>query len=223
MRFGIFYEHQQPRPWEEGSTERLLTDALEQVELADRLGFDYVWEVEHHFLDEYYAILASEECVPAGFAVNPAFAVVLPMMLHEDEAEAIERGVDGAHFFGYSLAHYYVFGEHEPGRTDLWQEFQRDRASKGFAREVVRPGEEPLGVKLLEQGLGSLRGAIGTPDQITELVQRFERAGVDQIIFALQTGHTQHAHICEALELFAERVMPRFAERAEEVDAERRA
>ena len=31
----------------------LMQDALEQVELADRLGFDVVWEVEHHFLEEY--------------------------------------------------------------------------------------------------------------------------------------------------------------------------
>src|SRR5690348_10643624 len=53
MRFGIFYEHQNPRPWDEGAHEKLLHDALAQVELADRLGFDYVWEVEHHFLEEY--------------------------------------------------------------------------------------------------------------------------------------------------------------------------
>jgi hypothetical protein len=26
---------------------------LEQVELADRLGIDYVWVQEHHFLEEY--------------------------------------------------------------------------------------------------------------------------------------------------------------------------
>ena len=39
MRFGLFYEHQLPRPWGEGAEERLLTDALEQIELADRLGF----------------------------------------------------------------------------------------------------------------------------------------------------------------------------------------
>ena len=46
--FGIFYEHQNPRPWQgERSEHRLLKDALEQVELADRVGFDYVWEVEH--------------------------------------------------------------------------------------------------------------------------------------------------------------------------------
>src|SRR5438874_8356314 len=66
MRFGIFYEHQQPRPWEEGSTERLLNDALEQVELADRLGFDYVWEVEHHFLEEYSHSSAPEVFLAAA-------------------------------------------------------------------------------------------------------------------------------------------------------------
>ena len=53
MKFGIFYEHQLPRPWREDDEYRLLQNALEQVELADRLGFDVVWEVEHHFLEEY--------------------------------------------------------------------------------------------------------------------------------------------------------------------------
>jgi hypothetical protein len=47
MRFGIFYEHQLPRPWQPGDEQRLLTDALEQIELADRLGIDYLWLVEH--------------------------------------------------------------------------------------------------------------------------------------------------------------------------------
>ncbi len=53
MKFGIFYEHQLPRPWAEGAEHRLLQEALDQVELADRLGIDYAWEVEHHFLEEY--------------------------------------------------------------------------------------------------------------------------------------------------------------------------
>src|SRR6266480_5516638 len=53
MRFGIFYEHQLPRPWDADSERRLIADALDQVELADRLGIDSVWEVEHHFLEEY--------------------------------------------------------------------------------------------------------------------------------------------------------------------------
>jgi len=53
MRFGVFYEMQLPRPWSPDDERRLFHEALEQVELADRLGYDYAWEVEHHFLDEY--------------------------------------------------------------------------------------------------------------------------------------------------------------------------
>src|SRR5690606_39454126 len=53
MKFGIFYEHQLPRDWDELSEHRLLKQSLDQIELADRLGFDYAWEVEHHFLEAY--------------------------------------------------------------------------------------------------------------------------------------------------------------------------
>ena len=53
MRFGIFYEHQLPRPWHEGDELKLFQDALDQVELADKIGIDHAWEVEHHFLEEY--------------------------------------------------------------------------------------------------------------------------------------------------------------------------
>jgi alkanesulfonate monooxygenase SsuD/methylene tetrahydromethanopterin reductase-like flavin-dependent oxidoreductase (luciferase family) len=378
MRFGLFYEHQLPRVEGQLDEGRLLTDALEQVELADRLGFDYVWEVEHHFLEEYshssapevflaaasqrtsrirlghgivqvppavnhparvaervatldlisggrvefgtgegssqmelgafgvdreqkraqweesldaitrmfveepfagyegrwitmpprnvvpkpkqrphpplwvacsrretiltaaqrglgalsfafvepeaakewvdsyYELIASDRCLPAGFAVNPNVAVVLPLMCHRDEATAIERGIDGAHFFGFSLAYYYAFGEHRPGHSNVWREFEDRRAEVGFAREIVTPDDAPLGVRLLQQGLGSLRGAIGTPDQVADLIQRYEASGVDQVIFVSQAGANRHEHICESLELFAAEVLPRFAEQAPE-------
>ncbi len=39
MRFGIFYEHQLPRPWEADSEHVLLKQSLDQIELADRLGY----------------------------------------------------------------------------------------------------------------------------------------------------------------------------------------
>ena len=53
MKLGTFYEHQLPRPWNEGDELKLFQDALDQVELADKLGIDHMWEVEHHFLEEY--------------------------------------------------------------------------------------------------------------------------------------------------------------------------
>ncbi|MFI6292500.1 LLM class flavin-dependent oxidoreductase [Nonomuraea sp. NPDC050790] len=360
MRFGIFYEHQLPRPWEPDSEQRLYTDALDQIEIADRVGFDYVWEVEHHFLEEYshsaapevflaaasqrttnirlghgivqlpqqvnhparvaervatldlvsggrvdfgtgeassaaelggfgvarerkremwqdaldcvtrmfaeepfagwnsphlrmpprnvipkpvqkphpplwvacsrretirlaarngigalsfafvhpedaatwsrdyYRLLTSEECVPAGFAVNANLAVVLPMMCHEDPEEARRRGALGAGFFAYALAHYYGPSGHAPGQGSIWADFTARRPSLG-AR-----GDDPLA------------GALGSPQQLVELVRRYEEAGVDQMIFVLQAGPNRHEHICESLELFGKKVLPVFADGREE-------
>jgi alkanesulfonate monooxygenase SsuD/methylene tetrahydromethanopterin reductase-like flavin-dependent oxidoreductase (luciferase family) len=66
VKFGIFYEHQFPRPWEEGGELKLFQDALEQVELADKLGIDACWEVEHHFLEEYSHSSAPEVFLAAA-------------------------------------------------------------------------------------------------------------------------------------------------------------
>jgi alkanesulfonate monooxygenase SsuD/methylene tetrahydromethanopterin reductase-like flavin-dependent oxidoreductase (luciferase family) len=53
VKFGIFYELQLPKPWQRDSEYKLFQEALNQIELADSLGYDYAWEVEHHFLEEY--------------------------------------------------------------------------------------------------------------------------------------------------------------------------
>ena len=383
MRFGIFYEHQLPRPWAEDDERRLLHEALEQIELADRLGIDYVWEVEHHFLedyshssapevflgavsqrtkrirlghgivqlpvnfnhparvaeriatldllsngrvdfgtgeassevelagfgieraqkrdqwteaidaiarmfveepfagydgtfvkmpprnvvpkplqkphpplwvacsrretihmaaqkgigalsfsfiepsdakawvDDYYATLSSDECLPAGFAVNANFAVVTPFMCHANEETAIDRGLDGGHFFGYSLGHYYVFGDHVPGRSVIWDEFQQNRALLGFDREIAAQTNVQLAAQLFQQALGSSRGAIGMPAQIREFIRGYEEAGVDQVVFVSQAGRNRHEHICESLELFAAEVLPEFAEAADQGEREK--
>lgn len=66
MRFGVFYELQLPKPWADGDEHRLFHEALNQVEFADRLGYDYAWEVEHHFLDEYSHSSAPEVFLAAA-------------------------------------------------------------------------------------------------------------------------------------------------------------
>ncbi|MBI2913731.1 MAG: LLM class flavin-dependent oxidoreductase, partial [Chloroflexi bacterium] len=52
MKFGIIYELQMQKPWSEDQERKTYHEALDQIELADKVGFDYVWEVEHHFLPE---------------------------------------------------------------------------------------------------------------------------------------------------------------------------
>lgn len=66
MKFGIFYEHQLPRPWSEDSEYQLLQDALEQIEYADRIGIHAAWEVEHHYLEEYSHSSAPEVFLAAA-------------------------------------------------------------------------------------------------------------------------------------------------------------
>jgi alkanesulfonate monooxygenase SsuD/methylene tetrahydromethanopterin reductase-like flavin-dependent oxidoreductase (luciferase family) len=353
MRFGVFYEHQLPRPWHDGDEHRLFKEALEQIELADRLGIDYAWEVEHHFLEEYSHSSAPEvflaaasqrtkrirlghgivlappaynppartaeriatldlvsdgrvewgtgesssrlelegfgvnylhkremweesvretarmltmepypgfagrwfsmpprnvlpkpvqkphpplwvacsnrdtiklaarlgmgaltfafidpaearfwvdeyyetfkrECVPIGRAVNPNIAMVTGFMCHEDAETAVAQGLEGFRFFGFALAHYYFAGSHVPGRLSVWDAFQK------------APPFPP-----------APSGGIGTPDQVRATLEEFEDTGVDQVVFIQQGGRNRHEHICESLELFAERVQPAFKERHE--------
>lgn len=377
MKFGLFYEHQLPRPWDEGSEHRLIQEALDQIERADQLGIEFVWEVEHHFLEEYshssapevflaaasqrtkhmrlghgiiqtapgynhpvrtaervamldlvsggraefgsgessseaelggfgidmavkreqwleglqvairamtedpftghegtyvsvpprnvvpkpmqkphpplwvacsrrdtillaaekgigalsfafidpeearqwvadYTATMAEKCVPVGKAVNHNLACVTPMMCDRDEDKAIAMGLEGGNFFGYSLAHYYVFGDHVPGRTNVWDEFVERRDQMGYSPEAALAAQkEVLGAKVAGGDTSGLRGAVGTPDQLREFLRRYEDAGVDQLIFVMQAGRNRHEHIMASLELFAAEVLPEFKERDE--------
>ncbi|PON11093.1 LLM class flavin-dependent oxidoreductase, partial [Candidatus Entotheonella serta] len=96
MKFGLLYEHQLPRPWnEENSDYQLLKSAIEQVELADRLGFDYIWENEHHFLEEYSHSSAPEVflafCARNTQQIHLGHAVVLSPPGYNHPARVAER------------------------------------------------------------------------------------------------------------------------------------
>ncbi|MCU1451289.1 MAG: Alkane 1-monooxygenase, partial [Acidimicrobiales bacterium] len=181
------------------------------------LSFSFIEPEEaKQWVDDYYNTIQSTECVAGAFAVNPNIAIVMPLMCHEDEETAIDRGIDGGHFFGYSLIHHYAIGQHRPGITNIWEEFQEKRSLFGFDRDIAAQTGENLAAQMVQQGTGSLRGAVGTPDQIRALLKGYEDAGVDQVIFVCQAGPNKHEHICESLELFAKEVMPQFHEHEEQ-------
>jgi alkanesulfonate monooxygenase SsuD/methylene tetrahydromethanopterin reductase-like flavin-dependent oxidoreductase (luciferase family) len=145
----------------------------------------------------YYDIIKSEECVPIGHSVNANIAMVSAFSLHNDRAEAIRRGQEGFEFFAYALR-ALVTHDTVPGRTELWNEFQEQRAEKA--------AEVDDGVALGD----SAAPGIGTPAEFLEHAKSFQEAGVDQIILLQQAGRNTHAQICESLELFAAEVQPAF-------------
>jgi hypothetical protein len=121
--------------------------------------------------------------------------MVTGFSVHKDREEALRRGLDGFRFFGYALGHHYIFGEHKPGRTDIWKNFEAARDHM-----PANPGA----------------GGMGTPDEMRAHLRKFADAGVDQVAFIQQGGRNRHEHICEALELFGRDIMPEFKERAVE-------
>ena len=60
MKFGIFYEHQLPRPWRDGDEHRLLKEALEQVELADCLFVSQAGRNRHEHICESLELFAKD-------------------------------------------------------------------------------------------------------------------------------------------------------------------
>jgi alkanesulfonate monooxygenase SsuD/methylene tetrahydromethanopterin reductase-like flavin-dependent oxidoreductase (luciferase family) len=73
MKFGLLFQLQTPRPldsdqWHEDDERRVIHQALEQIELADKLGYDYVFFTEHHFLEEYCHSTAPEVVLGAAAA-----------------------------------------------------------------------------------------------------------------------------------------------------------
>jgi alkanesulfonate monooxygenase SsuD/methylene tetrahydromethanopterin reductase-like flavin-dependent oxidoreductase (luciferase family) len=59
MRFSLIYEAQVAEVSRE-SDHRIFREILEQVDLAEELGFDVVWAVEHHALNQYAHMSAPE-------------------------------------------------------------------------------------------------------------------------------------------------------------------
>jgi alkanesulfonate monooxygenase SsuD/methylene tetrahydromethanopterin reductase-like flavin-dependent oxidoreductase (luciferase family) len=175
----------------------------ETIHMAARHGvgaltFAFVDPAEaSKWVGEYYDIL-KRECTPIGHSINPNIAMVTGFSCHEDQATAVARGLPGFQFFGYALAHHYIFGEHQPGITDIWQKFQ-----------AWTPPPD-----------NGQHACIGTPAHIRKQLRTFADAGVDQVIFIQQGGRNQHAHICESLELFAREVMPEL--KAGEAERERK-
>lgn len=121
--------------------------------------------------------------------------------LHQEEQVAIERGIDGLRFFQYALGHYYVQGKHQPGRTNIWDNYM-DVRSGIVAPDLTSGGEKG--------NITASRGAIGTPDQVRSNLRAFADLGVDQAIFIQQGGKNKHSDICDSLNLFAQEVMPEF-------------
>jgi alkanesulfonate monooxygenase SsuD/methylene tetrahydromethanopterin reductase-like flavin-dependent oxidoreductase (luciferase family) len=171
---------------------------LETIKLAARLGlgaltFGFVSPEEaRKWSDEYYRILA-EECEPIGSVINPNIAFTILFLCDRDRERAQRIGVENLFFLTYSFGHHYLYGEHEPGKTDVWAKY---RSTPGAG----------VGVE------GTSAAIIGTPQDAREGLRIWRDTGLDQVILLTQCGNMPHEATCQSLELLAQEVMPEFKE-----------
>jgi alkanesulfonate monooxygenase SsuD/methylene tetrahydromethanopterin reductase-like flavin-dependent oxidoreductase (luciferase family) len=160
------------------------------------LTFDFVDPNEAKLLvDDYYRLIR-EECTPLGDAINANLAVVAPFMCLPDD-EQVEEITYHLKFFRHALLHYYAPDEnHQPGESNVWEEYQRS----------PHPFIEMMGG----------RGCVGTPEFLRDKLRAYEDVGVDQVVFLAQAGQIRHEQIMESLKMFAREVMPEFKEREEQ-------
>ena len=189
------------------------------------LSFSFVEpEDAGQWVEEYYDLIESDECVPVGLRRQPE--------RRGRAADDVPRGRgdrDRARHRRRPLLRLLAGALLRDGPAPAGRAPSSGTSSSPTATSAASPARSstptaaPLAVKIMQHGLGSLRGAIGTPEQVLDLCRRYEAVGVDQVIFVLQAGPNRHEHICESLELFARRVMPEFADREqrEQAKAER--
>jgi alkanesulfonate monooxygenase SsuD/methylene tetrahydromethanopterin reductase-like flavin-dependent oxidoreductase (luciferase family) len=162
----------------------------------------------------YYDIIKSEACIPIGHTVNANLAVVSAFSLHDDRLEAIRRGQEGFEFFGFALQSL-VARDSRPGYSNIWENFQNER--KIDTEEMLKraASDDPADF--------AHAPGIGTPDDLLRHLLAMQESQIDQVIFMQQCGNNEHEHICEALKLFADRVMPEFVKDREAREAKKAA
>ncbi|HET8618721.1 MAG TPA: LLM class flavin-dependent oxidoreductase [Acidimicrobiales bacterium] len=137
MKFGVFYELQLARPWQPDGEYRLYHDALDELELADRLGYDHAWVVEHHFLEEYSHSSAPEVFLAAASQrtsrIRLGHGILQLTTTHPakvvEKVSALDLLSDGRVEFGMgesaSITELHPFGVRFRDKRELWEDAVR--------------------------------------------------------------------------------------------------
>ncbi|MSW53009.1 MAG: LLM class flavin-dependent oxidoreductase, partial [Actinobacteria bacterium] len=158
---------------------------------------------------EHRAVQRGPRCRPLGAAVETGVAVTLPVHVAEDPETALREGLDAVHLHLHLRDHHERFGAHRPGRTRALEEFGRLRATTGHdPAPVLAAPDGPLSARVG----GSVRGAIGDPDQVVELLARYRDAGVDEIVLVPPLGLVDADAFERSMVLLGREVLPRLAD-----------
>ena len=148
MKFGLFYQIQVPKPWDDESTAKRIWEALDQIVYAEEVGYESVWFSEHHFRPVWSHNSAPDLTLAAvtqrTSRIRMGIGVVLAPIHHPLHAAArmatldiLSRGrVDvglGRTGYPYQLTPY---GSDLEDTRGMWEEFA-EVLPKAWTQEVT--------------------------------------------------------------------------------------
>ena len=153
MKFGLFYQIQVPKPWDEESEARRIWEALDQIAFAEEMGYDSVWFSEHHFRPVWSHNSAPDLTLAAvtqrTSRIRMGIGVVLAPIHHPLHTAARMATLDilskgrvdvglGRTGYPYQLTPYGTDLEHTRG---MWEEFAHVLPRIWTEEEVSHDGE----------------------------------------------------------------------------------
>ena len=145
---------------------------------------------------------AQADCTPVGRYANHQVATFIVGNIHADYTVGRDMACAAARWYAGdndSELQKVRFGTH----TGEYYEGQQAATARPGVRPAVlnRSNDE-----LIQDGL--VLG--GDVDSVCRGVERWEKLGVDQLLIMVQAGDTTHDEVMRALDLFGEKVLPKF-------------
>lgn len=134
---------------------------------------------------------------PEPAKANSQFACTPTALVLDDDRTACAYGFRGSRFFGEALATYFFSPTRIVGPLDV-------------AREPLTPSQLEDSMARRTRPGAPLVSIIGDPAAARESVQRFQAAGVDELILVMQMATIPHEVVLQSIRTFAEKVMPHF-------------
>lgn len=148
-------------------------------------------------VSEYRKAVAA--AAPKGYAKNDHFACTPVALCLDDDRKACRYGMRGANFFAESLATYYFSGKRPTG------------VLRGVSRDFL-PDDELAEAMAFRGSIDApAMNVIGDPAHCREIVSRYAKVGVDELILVMQAGTVPHELVMESIRTFGEKVIPHFA------------
>jgi alkanesulfonate monooxygenase SsuD/methylene tetrahydromethanopterin reductase-like flavin-dependent oxidoreductase (luciferase family) len=153
--------------------------------------------------------VGEKNCTPVGGFANHKVAAYTLGFLDTDDRRGRDIACAGARWY---------LGDNNAELQAVRFNTVVQGATNRYHAEIIRKGQDRLGMirsrtndQLIDDGI--VMG--GNVDSVCRQIEKWAVLGLDELLIMMQVGYTTHDQIMRALELFGEKIIPRFADKSD--------